>query len=240
MNTVNITVLPPQPKVHPARVSTGTFELDSLLRGGIPENYSVILTASSSNEKEQFIKRFLETAAQTDQPTLFMTTEATNAKTLAETFPPNFSLFICSPQAELITENLAKLHRLKGVDNLTEIDIALAKYFRTLNPSKEGARVACVQIISDVLLQHHAVVTRKWLSSLLANLKSKGFTTLAVIDPSMHPPEEVNAILDLFDGEIEIAKKETAKGLQQVLRVRKLYNQKYMEDELILGKGLKP
>jgi hypothetical protein len=170
-----------------------------------------------------------------------MTTEAAgNAKALAEMFPDNFSLFLCSPQAELITENLPNLHKLKGVDNLTDIDIALAKYFRTIDPSKEGPRIACVQIVSDVLLQHHAVVTRKWLSSLLANLKSRDFTTLAAVDPSMHPPEEVNAILDLFDGELEIARKETVDGLQQVLRVRKLYNQEYMEDELILGKGLKP
>jgi KaiC/GvpD/RAD55 family RecA-like ATPase len=235
MNTVNITVRQAPSKVRPGRVSSGMTELDDLLLGGIPEKYSVILTAASSDERELFIKRFLETAAQAGQTTLCLTTEAGNAKALAETFQANFSLFICNPQAELTTENQPNIYKLKGIDNLTEIDIALAKYFRTLDPSKDGPRIACVQIVSDVLLQHHAVITRKWLSSLLANLRSKGFTTLAVIDPRMHPPEEAQAILGLFDGEIRMAEKEGAKGLEKTLKILKLYNQNYLKDELTLG-----
>jgi tetratricopeptide (TPR) repeat protein/KaiC/GvpD/RAD55 family RecA-like ATPase len=236
LNTVNIAVRQAPPKVRPGRVSSGMAELDDLLLGGIPGNYSVILTAASSDERELLIKRFLETAAQAGQTTLYLTTEVGNAKALAETFPASFSLFICSPQAELMTENLTNICRLKGVDNLTEIDIALAKYSRTLDPSKEGPRIACVQIVSDVLLQHHAVIARKWLGSLLANLKSKGFTTLAVIDPHMHPPEEAQAVLGLFDGEIRIANSESAKGREKVLKILKLYNQRYLENELFLTK----
>ncbi len=90
--------------------------------------------------------------------------------------------------------------------------------------------------MSDVLLQHHSVITRKWLGRLLPDLKSKGFTTLAVINPDMHPTEEVQAILGLFEGEIKISEKETARGLEKVLRVRKLYNQRYLENELTLTK----
>lgn len=36
---------------------------------------------------------------------------------------------------------------------------------------------------------------------LLATLKSKGFTILAAIDPQMHPPEELQVVLGVFDGE---------------------------------------
>jgi hypothetical protein len=78
------------------------------------------------------------------------------------------------------------------------------------------------------------VITRKWLSRLLPDLKSKGFTTLAVINPDMHPTEEVQAILGLFEGEIKISEKETVRGIEKVLRVRKLYNQRYLENELTL------
>jgi hypothetical protein len=46
----------------------------------------------------------------------------------------------------------------------------------------------------------------------------------------------VQAILSLFDGEIVITEKGTANGLQQALRIRKLYNQKYLENEIILTK----
>jgi hypothetical protein len=52
--------------------------------------------------------------------------------------------------------------------------------------------------VLDFLLQHRAVITRKWLSGLLADLKSKGFTTIAVINQEMHPAEEVQAITGLF------------------------------------------
>jgi hypothetical protein len=38
----------------------------------------------------------------------------------------------------------------------------------------------------------------------MTKLKSEGFTTLAVFDPEMHSPQESRAILDLFDGEINI------------------------------------
>jgi KaiC/GvpD/RAD55 family RecA-like ATPase len=86
------------------------------------------------------------------------------------------------------------------------------------------------------LLQHHAVITRKWLSALLPDLKSKGFTTLAVVNPQMHPQEEVQAILGLFDGEIRLAERESAKGMEKFLKIRKLYNQRYLENELTLTK----
>ena len=97
--------------------------------------------------------------------------------------------------------------------------------------------MACIDLISDVLLQHHAVTTRKWLNDFLLSLKLNGFTTLAVVDPYMHTPEEVQAILGLFDGEIRISEKQNANGImEKTLRIRRLYNQKYLEDELTLTK----
>ena len=92
----------------------------------------------------------------------------------------------------------------------------------------------CIEIVSDVLLQHHAVKTRRWLSALLPTLKSKGFTILAVVDPQMHPPEETQAVLGLFDGEISIYEKETEKDTARFLKIKRLSNQKYTKDETIL------
>jgi len=50
----------------------------------------------------------------------------------------------------------------------------------------------------------------------------------------MHPPEEYQAILGLFEGEIRISEKETENGLEKLLRIRKLYNQRYLENEISL------
>jgi len=214
------------------RVPTGYFELDNLLFGGIPESYAVILASPSSDEEELLIKRFLETGVRDGQTTYFITGEVGNVADLAEEFRESLHLFLCNPRAELMIKSLPNVYKLKGVESLTEIDIALLKSFRTLDGTQHSPRRACITVISDVLLQHHAVVTRKWLSGLLPDLKAKGFTTLAAINPQMHPQEEVQAILGLFEGEIRISERETDKGLEKILRIRKLYNQRYLDNEI--------
>jgi KaiC/GvpD/RAD55 family RecA-like ATPase len=222
--------------ILPDRVTTGFADLDALLYGGIPQNYAVVLTSSPTDEKEQLIKRFLEAGTTAHATTIYLTTEPGSAKAMAKDYPSDFFLFVCNPRADAITETAPNIFKFKGVENLTEIDIALTKVFRTLDSSKPAPKRACIDIASDVLLQHHAVTTRKWLSGVLADLRAKGFTTLVTVNPKMHPAEEVQAILGLFDGEMNISERETAKGLQQVLRIRKLYNQKYLENELILDR----
>ena len=216
------------------RVSTGYKDLDSLLLGGIPENYAVILTSPSCDEKDLLIKRFLERGPEKSQITFHVTIEASEVKAVTEENQSSFYLFICNPQADKIIKTLPNVFKLKGVQNLTDISIALTKAFRRLDTSVSGPRRACIEIISDVLLQHRAVKTRRWLNDLITELKSKGFTTLAVMNPKMHSPQEVHAILGLFDGEINIYEKESEKNLEKFLKIKKMYNQKYLESELPL------
>jgi len=108
--------------------------------------------------------------------------------------------------------------------------------FRKFDQSEPAPRRACIDIVSDVLLLHHPVTTRKWLGGLLADLRAKGFTTLATINPKMHPSEEVEALLGLFEGEISMSERETAEGSEKVLRVKKLSGQKYSEKEIVLSR----
>ncbi len=222
--------------VLPDRITTGYKDLDDMLFGGIPENYAVILTSPSCDERDLLIKRFLEARAKEGQITFYVTTEADGVRALAEEFQSNFYLFICNPQADAIIKSLPNVFKLKGVENLTDINIALTSAFRRLDASLRGPRRACIEIISDVLLQHHAVTTRRWLTGLIPDLRSKGFTTLAVMNPKMHPPQEVQAILGLFAGEVNIYEKETEKGLEKFLKIRKMYNQRYVESKMPLRK----
>src|SRR4030042_7194916 len=103
-----------------------------------------------------------------------------------------------------MVKGLPNIFKLKGVESLTDIDIALLKAFRMLEQAQKGPKRACIGIVSDVLLQHHAVITRKWLRGLLLDLRSRGFTTMAVINPPLHSQEEVQAILGFFEGEISL------------------------------------
>lgn len=235
------------PLALPGRVPTGYRQVDNLLLGGIPENYAVILTSPSCHKRDLLIGRFLETGARKGEVTFHVTIDPGEVKTIAEEFQSNFYLFICNPHADKIIKSLPNVFKLKGVENLTEISIALTKAFRRLDKSTTGPRRACIEIVSDVLLQHHAVQTRKWLTDLITELRSKGFTTLAVINPHMHPSEEVYAILGLFKGEINIYEKEIEKGLERPLKIKRMPDQRsleragatvaYVAPETALGKG---
>ena len=222
--------------ILPDRVPTGCADLDNLLLGGIPEKYSVLLTSPSCDERGLLIRRFLEVGAKKGEVTFCVTVDAGGVAALAEGCQSSFYLFVCNPQADEIVKSLSNVFKLKGVENLTEISIALTSALRKLDASIAGPRRACIEIISDALLQHHAVATRRWLTSILPELRSKGFTTLAVMNPQMHNSEEVQAILDVFEGEISVYEKETRKGLQRFVIIKKMYNQKYLESELSLKK----
>ncbi len=230
-----ITVQPMHKETQVAgKISTGSDDLDRLLMGGIPEGYALILTSPSFDERHKLIERYVEAGPKNSQTTFYFTVDPGNTKVLAEEFPSSMYLFVCNPRADLTVKDLPNVYKLKGVDNLTEIDIALAKASRQIDASRVSSKRACIEIVSDVLLQHHAVTTRKWLSGLIQDLKSKGFVILAVIDPQMHSSEKVQAILSLFDGEIRMFERETEKGSKRFLKILKLLNQEYLEDELTL------
>jgi KaiC/GvpD/RAD55 family RecA-like ATPase len=216
------------------QVATGYGDLDELLNGGIPPNYAVVLTSPSCDERDLLVKSFLETGSEKGEVTFCVTIDPGLVKPLTEEFQPNFYLFLCNPHADSIVREAPNVFKLKGVENLTDISIALTSTIRKLDPSLKGPRRICIDLVSDVLLQHHAVQTRRWLTALMTELKSTGFTTLAVIDPRMHPSEELYAILGLFEGEISIYEKETEKGPGKYLKIQKMSNYKYLENELPL------
>lgn len=223
--------------VLPGRISTGFKDFDRLLFGGFPDNYAIVLTSVSCDETDLLVKKFLEEGVNSGQVTFHVTIDASGVKTLAEKFQSHFYLFVCNPQADTIIESWPNVFKLKGVENLTDISIALTSAFRMLPGTREGPRRACFEIISDVLLQHNAIQTRKWLSGLIPELRSAGFTTLAVMDPLMHSPQETHAILDLFEGEVNVCEEEDKK----VLSIKKMYNQMYLSTKLTLRKEkLKP
>lgn len=214
--------------VLPNRVTTGHERLDSLLLGGIPENYAVILTSPSCDERDLLVRRFLKAGIDEGQTTFFVTTKAFRFADLIEEQQPNFYVLICNPEVDQIVTNRPNVLAFRGVENLTEINIALTRALRGSIVSANTPRRFCNEIVSDVLLQHQALKTRKWLSGLLAELRSNNFTVLAVMDVGMHLEQESRAVLDLFDGEISISDK----GNVRFVRVRRLAKEEYLDSEL--------
>jgi KaiC/GvpD/RAD55 family RecA-like ATPase len=125
---------------------------------------------------------------------------------------------------------------LNGVVNLTNISIALTSAARKLAVSAEkSSKRLCVDIVSDVLLQHGPVTTRKWLSELLTQMHKVGFTTIAVLDPRMHPSDQLYAILSMFDGEVNVREAETEKGVARFLKAKRMSDAKFLGEEMRLS-----
>ena len=230
---VTVEMPKPSPVVLADRVKTGHKDLDALLLGGIPKEYAIILTSPSCDERDLLVERFLRTGVNDRQVTFYVSTDITRAAMLTEEFPSYFYLFICHPRADKIFRRASTVFKTVGVENLTEVNIALNLAFSSFDPKDSHPR-ACIDMISDVLLQHHAIHTRRWLAGLIPELKTRGFTTLAVMNPYMHSPEEVQAILGLFEGELDIYEKGKDRG--KFLKVKRMFGQRYLDNALTFSK----
>ena len=117
----------------------------------------------------------------------------------------------------------------KGIENLTELSLTITETINSLHPSR-----LVVQFISDILLRHKALQTRKWLSELLDKFRAKNITTLVVLNPYMHSSEEVQAIVDLFNGNIELIEKQVEGQLRKALVIKWMHGIETAEKEFPL------
>ena len=212
------------------RISTGTRELDSLLLGGIPKEYAVVLTGSPSDEREALIRNFLEAGIGESQASFYVATEAVGIEGILK--KSGFYLFLCNPKPKAEVPDLPNVHKLLGKTDLTNLNIALLKAYRSVGQSSN--KRVCLEIVSDVLLRYGAEATRRWISELTTDMVSKGFTILAVMNPAMHPPDQATAVVDLFDGEISLYQTEDPLECKKSLRIKKLRNQDYIKNPICL------
>ncbi len=219
--------------VLPSRVTTGFADLDVLLFGGIPENYAVVLTGPPSDEREIIIRSFLEAGTKENQTSFYVTTEVVGFEDLSE--KSGFFLFLCNPKPKVEVPDRPNVYKLHGKTDLTNLNIALLKAYRSVKQSSR--KRVCLDVVSDVLLRYGAEATRRWISELITDMGSKGFTILAVMDPSMHPPDQANAVINSFDGEISIAQTEDPLECKKSLIVKRLRNQEYIKNPICITKS---
>jgi predicted ATPase len=117
----------------------------------------------------------------------------------------------------------------KGIENLTDLNFQIAETISSVQP-----RRIVLEVLSDILLRHKALQTRKWLNEFLEKLRSKGITTLAILNPYMHAGEEVQAVVDLFDGNLEIIEKDAKGQLQKLLRINWMHGITVTDPEFLL------
>ncbi|MEJ2242760.1 MAG: hypothetical protein P8Y18_11570 [Candidatus Bathyarchaeota archaeon] len=191
------------------RVSSGTEELDSLLFGGI---------------------NFLNAGIKKDETVFYISTGAEDFENLLKN--PNFFLFLCNSKPKTEVPDLPNVYKLRTKTDLTNLSISLSKAFRHIDSTKK--KRICVEILSDVLVDYGTKATRKWISQLITDLGEKGFTMLGVVDPSIHPADQANAVINLFDGEISITKTKDPLECKTSICIEKLRNQDFIKNPICL------
>jgi KaiC/GvpD/RAD55 family RecA-like ATPase len=212
------------------RVTTGTTELDSLMLGGIPEEYAVVLSSPPCDERELIVENFLRVGVKKGI-SFYISTEANNLNLLDK---PCFFLFLCNPKPKTEVPDFTNVFKLQGKTDLNNLGIALTKAYRSIDTNHNQPKRICVEILSEVLEDYGSKTTRKWISDLITNYGAKGFTILAVMDPSMHPSDQANAVINLFDGEISILQSDDPLECKKSILVKKLRNQDYIKNPICL------
>ena len=209
------------------RVSTGYARLDEALQGGFLAGSAIVLSAPASDEIPILLRRFLEA----DPVSLLITRSLSSAEPILGNKPDGLKCLVCSDKPVPPAQNTLPG---KGIENLTELNIVITETINALHASR-----LAVQFLSDVLLRHKALQTRKWLSELLDKFRAKNITTLVLLNPLMHSSEEVQAIVDLFNGNIELIEKQVEGQLRKSLVIKWMHGIETTEKEVPL-EGLAP
>lgn len=207
------------------RASTGYSRLDNALRGGFNVGSAVVLSAPASDEVPILLQNFLK-ASQGRARSLLICRNAEPFRALAQG-DANARVLACSERPVSPARNILQG---KGVENLTELNLEISGALSSIQPTRVG-----LDVLSDILLRHKALQTRKWLGDLLTKLRSQNVTTLAVINSHMHPREEVEAVVDLFDGNLEIVEAVVEGQSTKLLRIRWMHGIEVADRELPLA-----
>ena len=141
-------------------------------------------------------------------------------------------MIICNPQADSVAAPFPQVVKLKALDSLTQLNLEYDNAVTKLGVNKPT--VLCLEILDDVLLEHHGA-TRRWLMGILGRSKTSQMTCLATLNPAMHPAEECQAVLETFDGHLDLYEAEI-QVRPKLIRVRKLGGRKFLESELRVEK----
>lgn len=215
-------------------VSTGYAELEGLLHGGIPIGYSVLIVSPPSDERDLLLRKMLKSNLSSGMQVFHVSGDLGRTQDLVAKFQKDFYAFC--PHAHSISSSEQNLYEIPEVGNLIEFNIVLNKGLSE-HASEAKLKVIVMDLLSDLLIRHKALMTRKWLTEFIAKRKAQQFTTICTLNPTIASKEETSRLTDLFDGIVEIYEKESEGRPKRYLVIRKMYGQDYSESELLLERS---
>jgi archaellum biogenesis ATPase FlaH len=230
----------PQPEVPQLKptpggenISTGYPELDKILAGGLPVGYAILIVSPPCDERDLLFRKIIESSLLMGSQIFFLSRDLIRTQDFANRYRKGFHIF--SPQADKITSAGGKVYKIHGLQNLSDLNISFTKAVEDLPKTLRG-KLIIIDLLSDILLEHKALTTRKWLDGFIGKRKTEGFTIIGVLNPLISSPQDAQTIMDLFDGIIEIYERELKERARRFLIVKKLYGRKYIDTELMLDK----
>jgi KaiC/GvpD/RAD55 family RecA-like ATPase len=211
-------------------------ELDAALFGGLPEGSVVSLESPPFDERDALAKVFLQSGLRQANAGVLITRKYGQVAELHTEFPTRFFGIVCGPEADLVKGTVSNMALVKNFENLTELNLELTRILDSIPEDARKTARCRLDILSDIMIRHGPVITRKWFSELASRLKARGFTTLVVFEPKMHEEKEQVLLAELFEGRIQCYEKTLQKKTNRFLRVVKMTDQSYHEDEIQLNK----
>ncbi len=203
------------------RLVTGISELDYLLYGGLPNNYSIDFLAPSSDEKELILAKIVKTAINSKMNVIYTNNKILPFyKKILDKDTKYFNVVFCGD------EEPGYKRSIRSDEGITSLNLAIA---RMLNDIK-GDSLIILDNLSQLLLSDKANAISEFLKSMNNKLKSKSITFLATLNPDMIQKQIIAQISELFDCEIELYKKKDQD--KKFIRVNKLSGKKY-KDEIL-------
>jgi KaiC/GvpD/RAD55 family RecA-like ATPase len=222
----------PTPSSEP-NIQTGYGELDNMLKGGLPEGYSIVLVSPSFDESDLLVRRTIASSVASGRPTFYVSKDIAKTRDLINRFGQNF--YALNPLADKIATDRDNLFKIPDVGDLSNLNISSNQIIESKAKNEQG-KIIVLDLLTDLLLRNKAPTTRRWLTDFAARRKADGFTILATLDPSGAPPEEIRTIVGAFDGVIEVYEKPLQERSRRFLIIKKMYGRDYSENELMLDK----
>ncbi len=216
-------------------VSTGYTDLDEALEGGLPEGFAVAVVSPAYDERDLLLRKIIESALSSGRPAFYVSNDMGRTQDLVRRYEGGFYAF--SSQADKIPGHPANLYKIPSIENLSDASISLTIAIREVRSKEKSASgLMILDILSDILLRHKAITTRKWLLDFVGKRKAEGFTIIATLNPLTTTKEETQSVIDSFDGVIEIYERALMERSRRFLVVKKMYGRRYSENELLLDK----
>lgn len=145
-----------------AKVSTGYGRLDEGLQGGFLAGTAVVLSAPASDEVPLLVGNFLRAS---NESGLLICRTLSASETITQNKGENVRSLVCSEKPVSPARGIIQG---KGIENLTDLNLQISEVVISTQPKR-----LVIEVLSDILLRHKALQTRKWLTELLERLRRR-------------------------------------------------------------------